>query len=249
MIKKTVVCQISIIFSLLIFIYSGVDVRAKENSTQNCYSDFWDNIYNVDEKRLVAEIPNSGIKLYYVKEDKDFGMYMGFILQINDRKKFFGWENVNNTVGYPPQLSLADIDKDGKEELIIQLCHGYGTGIFDGEVHVIRQNSFDEILVENPIIILYKRKITLREFPEYFEVILNGKKITLNKNGRLTPPYLKVGIGWGNDNTRYEAKNNKLFARVPLVIGVINTGEFIVKYKYQDKILQVESVDFLDYKR
>lgn len=172
----------------------------------------------------------------------------GFILQINDRKKFFSWESVTNP-SYAPRLILSDLDKDGKEELIIQLCKGYGTGIFDGEVHVIRQTYFDEILVENPSIILYKEKITLREFPEHFEVVLNDKKITLNKKGTLTPPYSKVGIGWGTDNTRYEVKNNKLFARVHLGISVINAGEFIVKYKFQDKILQKESIDFFNYER
>lgn len=44
-------------------------------------------------------------------------------------------------------------------------------------------------------------------------------------------------------------KNNKLFARVSLGISVINAGEFIVKYKYQDKILQMEIVDFLHYEK
>lgn len=247
--KKSAIIQIILIFSLLIFIYSGVNVRATENSTQNCDSGFWDNIYNVDEKKLIAEITDSNIRLYYIKEDKDFGMYIGFILQINDRKKYFRWKNVSSNLSYNPQLSLADLDNDGKEELVIELCHGYGTGIFDEEVHVIRQDSFDEILVENPVIILYKKKITLKEFPEYFEVVLNDKRITLNKKGRLTPPYSKVGIGWGNDNTRYEIKNNKLLARVPLVIGGINTGEFIVKYKFQDEVLQMESINFLDYEK
>jgi len=176
-------------------------------------------------------------------------MYIGFILQIKNGKKYFVWENVSNTVSYSPELSLADLDKDGKEELIIQLCKGYGTGVFNGEVHVIRQESFDEVLVENPIIIFHKNKITLREFPEHFEVTLKHKKITINKKGRLIQPYSKVDIGWGNNNTRYEVKNNTLFARVPLGIGVISAGEFEVKYKFKDDILQMESIDFFDYKR
>jgi hypothetical protein len=247
--KKSVFFEILLVFSLLFSIFSGVNVRAYDNPAQNCDSDFWDNIYNVDEKKLVAYIPYYNIRLYYVKDDKDFGMYKGFILQINGGKKYFRWENVNNNPAYAPQLTLDDLDKDGKEELIIQLCKGYGTGVFDGEVHVIRQESFDEVLVENPIIILHKNEITLREFPEYFEVILKHKKIMINKKGRLTPPYSKGGIGWGNDNTRYEVKNDTLFARVPLGIGVTSAGEFVVKYKFKDDILQMEIIDFFDYKR
>ena len=247
--KKLAFFHVSLVFSLIFSIFTGVNVRAYNNPTQNCDSDFWDNIYNVDEKKLVAEIPSSNIKLYYVKDDKDFGMYEGFILRINGRKKYFRWENVNNNPTYAPQLTLADLDKDGKEELIVQLCKGYGTGVYDGEVHVIRQEFFDEVLVENPIIILHKNEITLREFPEHFEVTLNHKKITINKKGRVTPPYSKIGIGWGNYNTRYEVKNNTLFARVPLVIGVTYAGEFVVKYKFKDDILQMESIDFFDYER
>jgi len=242
-----VVFKIILIFSLLCLRNSDVVARAFDNPAHNDKANFWDNIYEVDEKRKIIEIPNSGIKLYYVKIDEDFGNYIGFILQINDKKKYFGWENVTSP-SYGPKLMLADLDKDGKEELIIELCKGYGTGIFEGEVHVIRQDSFEEILIENPYIILHK-KITLREFPEYFEVILNDKKIIINKKGRLTPPYPQVGIGWGSDDARYEVKENKLFARVPLGISVINAEEFIVKYKFQDKILQMESVDFLDYKK
>ncbi|MBZ9626399.1 hypothetical protein G9F71_026715 [Clostridium sp. FP2] len=244
--KKSALFQISLVFLLIFSIFSGVNVRAYDNPTQNCDSDFWDNIYNVDEKKLVAEISNSNIKLYYVNDDKDFGMYEGFILQINGGKKYFRWENVNNNTTYAPQLTLADLDKDGKKEIIVQLCKGYGTGVYDGEVHVIRQEFFDEVLVENPIIILHKNKITLREFPEHFEVTLKHKKITINKKGRLTPPYSKIGIGCGNDNTRYEVKNNTLFAIVPLGIGVTSAGEFVVKYKFKDAILQMESIDFFD---
>ena len=247
--KKSAFFQISLVFSLLFSIFSCVNVRAYDNPTQNCDSDFWDNIYNVDEKKLVAEIPDSNIRLYSIKEDKDFGMYIGFILQIKDGKKYFRWENVNNNTTYAPQLTLADLDKDGKEEVIVELCKGYGTGVYDGEVHVIRREFFDEVLVENPIIILHKNRITLREFPEHFEVTLKRKKITINKKGRLTQPYSKIGIGWGNDNTRYEVKNNTLFARVPLGIGVTSAGEFVVKYKFKDDILQMKSIDFFDYKR
>lgn len=241
--------KLVILYSLLpilIFTYTCVNVRAYDNSAQNCDSGFWDNIYNTDEKRLVVEIPDSNIRLYYVKEDKDFGMYFGFILQVNDRKKFFRWKNVSNTVSYNPKLSLADLDKDGKKELIVQLCHGYGTGVFKEEVHVIRQEAFDEILVENPIIILKKSNITFREFPEYFEVILKNKKITLDKSGRLTHPYSKEGMGLAD--ARYEVRNDILFSRVPLAIGLSFAGNFVIKYKFKDDILQMERIEFLDYK-
>jgi hypothetical protein len=130
--KRVVTFKIMLILSLLCFESSDVVIRAFANPAHNDKANFWESIYDVDETRMITEIPNSGIKLYYVKVDEDFGNYRGFILQINDRKKYFRWENVTNP-SYGPKLMLSDLDKDGKEELIIQLCKGYGTGIFDGE--------------------------------------------------------------------------------------------------------------------
>jgi hypothetical protein len=244
--KKTVFFMVSLVFSLLISFYSGVSMRlrAYDNPMESCDANFWNSIYDVNERKLVAEIPNSNIKFYYIKIDKDFGKYIGLILQIDDRKKYNGWDNVTNPA-YAPKLMLSDLDRDGKEELIIKLCKGYGTGAYDEEIHIIRKESFNEILVENPSIILHKNDITLKECPEHFEVLLKNKKITLNKRGKLTSPYSKVGIGWGTDNEYYEVNNNTLFARIPLGIGATSAGEFIIKYKFKDDIFQMESIDFL----
>ena len=240
------VFQIAIIYSFLFFTYSNINVDAYCNLIHNYDGIDWNDIYDVDERRLIAEIPSSKIKLYYLKDDKDFGVYRGFILEMNEGKRYFSWDNVTNP-SYAPQLTLSDLDKDGKDELIIQLCKGYGMGIFDGEVHVIKEKLFDEILVQNPTIILYKN-VTVRELPEQFEIILKGKKVILNKKGMLIPPYSKVGIGFGNDNTRYEVKNNTLYARVPVGVSTIIAGELIVKYKFRDSIFQMESIDYFNYK-
>jgi hypothetical protein len=241
--KKVMFFKITFIFWLLYFVWGHIVVRAFGNPVHDNIADFWNNIYNVDEKRMIAEIPNSEIKLYYIKEDVEFGMYRGFILQINGGKRFYSWENVNNP-SYAPQLTISDLDKDGRKELIIQLCKGYGTGIFEGEVHVIRLDSFEETLVENPCIAIYKEKITLREFPEHFEIILKDKRFEVYKKEILTPPYSKVGIGWRCEK-EYEVKDNILYAKVPVATRMSNIGQLFVKYKYKDKIFQVESIDFL----
>ena len=242
--KKSASFHISLVFSLIFFIFSGVNVRSYDNPTQNCDSNFWDNIYNVDEKKLVAEIPSSNIKLYYVKDDKDFGMYEGFILQINGGKKYFRWENVNNNPTYAPQLAFADLDKDRKEELIVQLCKGYGTGVYDGEVHVIKQEFFDEVLVENPLIPLHKN-VQIENSNEQVEIKLNDKATVLKKKKMLSTPYQELGAGYGQHVT-FEVNNNILYARVVLSVGANSgVGEFIIKYKYKNEILQVERIDFV----
>lgn len=241
--KKSIFLNLMVLALMLGLACSSAAVKAAEKPAADDKVESWKDINNVDEKRKVGELPNTNMKLYYVEKDEFYGDYRGFILQFNEQKRFFKWENVTNPA-YGPQLTLADVDKDGREEIIVTLCKGYGTGVYEGEVHVVRQKWLEEILVENPSIILHKENIILRELPEHFEVVLNNTKTIINKRGRLTPPYAQSGIGWGDYEVKYAVKHNKLYARVPLGIGVTSAGEFIIEYKYKQGILQKGNVRF-----
>jgi uncharacterized protein (UPF0248 family) len=198
-------------------------------------------IYDVNDEKLVAEIPNSKIKLYFVKDDKDFGRYEGFILQINDMNKYFRWEHVNSN--REPELILSDLDNDGKDELVVILTKGYGTGVSDREVHVIRLETLNKILVENPLIPLHKN-VYIEKTKEQIKVVLNNKTTVLSKKKIISTPYEELGAAYGH-YVKFEVNNNVLSAIVPLGVGVNSgIGEFVVKYKYENEILQVESIDF-----
>ncbi|WBW95724.1 hypothetical protein [Oceanirhabdus sp. W0125-5] len=199
-------------------------------------------IFDVDESQLVVKLPSSNIKLYYVK--KEDGMYKDFVLQINDSKRVFRWKNETNPT-FAPQLILSDLDKDGKEELVILLTKGHGTGFYFGDVHVIEQEPLIEILVENPFIILYKN-VQFEEHPEHFEMILNNKKYLYRKNDVLYPGQ-EGGIGWYNDAVKFKVEDNTLYARVPVYAPFTKfLGHLIIKYKYEDEILQMESIEYID---
>lgn len=239
--KKTVIFKVIVIFPLLFSAFSKINAWAFSNLAPKYGINFFDSIYDVDEEKLVAEIPSSNIKLYYVKDDVDWGMYEGFIIQINDQKKFYSWENVNSN--RKPQLILSDLDKDGTDELIVILNTGYGTGVNQEDVHVIKQ-GFHEILVENPSITLHKN-VNLKVTDEKVKVILNNKKTVLSKKKIYSEPYEGLGAGYGHI-VRYEFNDNILYAIVPLGVGMNSgVGEFIVKYKYEDEILQVDRIDFV----
>jgi hypothetical protein len=244
--KKFIGLPIVLMCLLPFYPYGNINTISNNNYIYN-YDIKQNGIHDVDENGLIAEIPHSDIKLYYVKEDKSSGMYVGFILEIDGAKKFYKWENVINPT-YAPKLEISDLDKDGIGEIIVHLCKGYGTGVYDEEVHVVKQSPvFDEILVENPIIILYK-SVKATEFPEHFEITLKNKRFIVKKKGILTPPYATVGVGWEEGNTTYEIKDNTLYARVRVGADMINIGELIVKYKYQNEIFQMENIDFISYK-
>lgn len=165
MVERIIIPKIVLMCSLLFYIYNYGGMSLYSNiihtdDLKSCNSYLLsskDDKYDVDESKVIAEIPSSKIKLYYVKKDDDFNMYRGFVLQINDVKRYFKWECVDNPT-YAPKLILSDLDKDGKDELIILLNKGCGTGLNEGEIHVIKQDVrkqepfFYEILVENPLI-------------------------------------------------------------------------------------------------
>lgn len=248
---KVIASQVILISTLLCSTFSNADSRLNNFFEANRYTSR-NHIYNVDESHLIAELPSSNIKLYYIKEDKDFGIYRGFIIRINDAKKYFRWEAVT-APSYAPKLGLADLNEDGNKEIVVHLCKGYDTEIYDEEIHVIKQSisindAFEETLIENPVTIL-KKNTEAKESREYFEITVKNKKFTVRKKGILTPPYENVGVGFGEGNTNYEVKDGTLYARIRVGAGMIIIGEFIVKYKYQNRILQMESIDFVEFGR
>jgi hypothetical protein len=194
--KKILVFKTTFVFILLFSLYSSISVRAYSNLKQSHGNIALDSIYDVDEKKLISDIPNSDIKLYYVQYDDCKGMYRGFVLQIGGVKKYFGWENVLNP-SRKPKLILSDLDKDGENQLVVVLNKGYGTGVQNEEVHVIKQELFFyEILVESPLIALHKNVHTSKS-PEIM-ITLNNKKTVLNKKGMTSLPLEDLGAGYGH---------------------------------------------------
>lgn len=189
MIRRTLITKIILICSLLFYncnycsmnLYSNITNADKLKNCNSYFSPSKNDVLDVDESQLIDEIPNANIKLYFVEKDENYALYKEFILQINGVKGFFRWENATNPT-YAPELLLSDLDKDGKDELIIILTKGYGTSLRDQEVHVIKlERFFYEILVENPNIILHKN-VEIKEDSEDFEILLNNKKILYSKN-------------------------------------------------------------------
>jgi hypothetical protein len=242
--KKILVFKTTFAFILLFSLYSSISVRAYSNLIQSHGNIALDSIYDVDEKKLIADIPNSDIKLYYVQYDDSKGMYRGFVLQIGGVKKYFRWETVLNP-SRKPRLILSDLDKDGEKELVVVLNKGYGTGVQDEEVHVVKQELFFyEILVESPLIALHKN-VHIEKSTEQIMITLNNKKTVLNKKGMTSLPLEDLGAGYGH-HIGYEVNDNILYSRVLLGLGTnAGVGEFIIKYEYKDEIYQVQSIDFI----
>ncbi len=69
---------------------------------------------------LLAEIPEKRVSLYGYHEDKKI---TGVALLVEDSVQYFDWNYMNNT-GKLPDISAADVNEDGEEEIIVFLYNG-----------------------------------------------------------------------------------------------------------------------------
>ncbi|OBR65728.1 hypothetical protein A7K91_14295 [Paenibacillus oryzae] len=103
---------------------------------------------NENEQLVLVENKELDIKISGVNQPSS-GMIEPLIVQIGETNQSFNWENVSNETYYP-ELIAMDLDNDEEQELIIVLTTGYGTGIKDSEVHVLKKD-FTEIPFPNPL--------------------------------------------------------------------------------------------------
>lgn len=69
---------------------------------------------------LLAELPEKDVSLYGYHEN---GRVMGTALRVKDTCQYYDWNYMNSTKKLP-ELSFADADGDGEEELVILLYNG-----------------------------------------------------------------------------------------------------------------------------
>jgi hypothetical protein len=95
--------------------------------------------------KLIGSSEDEKVKLYAVKETED--AIERVTLDINGRAKDFDW-SISHHSGTEPQLLYTDLTGDGKEEAIIIIQVGRGTGLDIYEIHVVNSDSLSEIKVQ-----------------------------------------------------------------------------------------------------
>lgn len=95
--------------------------------------------------KLIGSSEDEKVKLYAVKETED--AIERVTLDINGRAKDFDW-SISHHSGTEPQLFYTDLTGDGKEEAIIIIQVGRGTGLDIYEIHVVNSDSLSEIKVQ-----------------------------------------------------------------------------------------------------
>lgn len=143
---------------------------------------------------------SKGIVISYLEDQKTYlsadslkdGTFSNMTLSINGKTKRFSWK----TYGEPaflPELSYADVDGDGQDELIVILCEGEGTGTLVEEMHVINPGDFSEISVQSPLTALKNRTVST--------IDKNGIKITIDGKSTMTFSAEEVSDLFGTKQT------------------------------------------------
>ncbi|MGG4145423.1 hypothetical protein ABEW34_20135 [Paenibacillus algorifonticola] len=94
---------------------------------------------DIDVKGIGAS-QNEKVKLYATTD--------GLRMDINGIEEDFDWKFPGDT-GTNPQVNYTDLTGDGKEEAIIIIQTGKGTGLNNYDIHVVNAEDFSEIKVQN----------------------------------------------------------------------------------------------------
>ncbi|MDP4087198.1 MAG: hypothetical protein Q8934_21790 [Bacillota bacterium] len=190
---------------------------------------------------VVAKLPKENITLYAKKMD---GLYKDFKIYFNGwvySRPF--WMNVTNPT-YAPELFYNDINQDEKKELIITLTKGTGSGVHEEEIYVYRNtNGLVEVLVDNPLAIIYKN-VKTKLTTKIAEIIIGNKKSIVDTK-TIEPSHLFEDIAFGSI-IDYKVINNNLMVRVSgQITPAMFIGDIIIGYEYRNKMYQAKTIDFI----
>lgn len=196
-----------------------------------------------DGFEIVSKLSSENITLYA----KKFGnLYRDFKIDFKGETYFRPfWMNDTNPA-YAPQIYYEDINKDEKNELIITLTKGYGTGVLDEEVYVYSySNGLIDILVDNPMAIINKN-VKTKLSDERAEVIIDGKKCSIDITPlEIKPENLFDDIGF-ESIINYNVEDNHLVVSVSGQISPASfVGSIVIVYEFRDKMYQVKLIEFI----
>jgi len=206
----------------------------------------------INEYDEIAKSDKVDVSLYAKKMN---GVYTNF--KINFQGGVLSrpyWINTTSPT-WSPQIIYEDINKDGKNVLIIILTKGYGTGILEREVHVFHiQNQLlnkkfvevpVEVLVDDPIAIVLKN-VKTELLPNKANISIGDKKYTIDiKSLGIKPEHLFADIYFGNI-INFEIKDKQLIAKIGGQISPAGgyIGDIRITYMFKDNIYQAKSIEF-----
>ncbi|MGB4439838.1 MAG: hypothetical protein WBJ13_11600 [Sedimentibacter sp.] len=162
------------------------------------------------------EISRNNEVAIYANEKNDTGSsYEELTVETKNINKTFPWKNATNP-SYAPIINIADVDNDTKDEIIILLTTGYGTGVHVQEIHILNVEDLIEIDIEDPIEAINNTVTSsITKSEDKVNIVIKCDGNTIEKS------YDKSYAGIWNEKiafgaiVTYEIVNNRIIAKVP----------------------------------
>jgi hypothetical protein len=214
-----------------------------------------DSLVSIQQERVVSptmqvtkkpkQETNSKLKLIGSSEDEQVKLYANIetedaiervTLDINWRTKDFDW-SISHHSGTKPQLFYTDLTGDGKEEAVIIIQTGRGTGLDNYEIHVVNSDNLSEIKVqryEDIVAEHIKSRISKNDDGTLaITVISQGQVGNFNYDFDPAPDYHQDELAFGGV-VIYTLDNHKIKLSLPGSIGISPTYvcDFNITYTF-----------------
>ncbi|WP_425607856.1 hypothetical protein [Paenibacillus amylolyticus] len=186
-----------------------------------------------NDLKIIKASQNEEVKLYSIKETKN-GIE-GVTLNISGSQKDFDWK-IPDT-GTEPQVFYTDLTGDGKEEAVIIIQTGKGTGLDNFDIHVVNSEDLTEIKVQSYEEIVAEQIEThvakKGDGTLAISVKAQGKEHNFNYGFDPVPDHKQDSLGFGGVYI-YFLENQKIKLNLVGSVGVSTTYvcEFNITYKF-----------------
>ncbi|PKG25249.1 hypothetical protein [Niallia nealsonii] len=201
---------------------------------------------------VVAQSNKENITLYAKELD---GLYRDFKIKFKWgilSRPF--WIN-DTSPTWSPKIIYENINQCDKQELIIILTKGYGTGVLEQEAHIFHIEKKEigkaivdvpvEVLIDNPLAIIMKN-VRTQLTPDKAKISIGDKHFTVDiKPLGIQSEHLFRDISF-NNIIKFEIKDNQFIAKIGGQISPVGgfIGEVVIVYEYQDNMYQSKSIKF-----
>ncbi|WP_248734171.1 hypothetical protein [Neobacillus rhizosphaerae] len=196
-------------------------------------------ISNIGEPQseVVATLKKAKATLYATKRE---GNLEKLRLEIDGKIRWFpDWKN-SDFPSFGPRLFFDDLNQDGKEELVILLTTGHGTGIMITEAHVLQKTKtnigeiYEEKLIDNPVAIINKNVKTKKISNDQVEITIGKKKIN-----DTFYEYLK------HETIDFSVYKNELVVYMSGQLSPSTEGGILITYQFKDNMYQSKKIEYL----
>ena len=186
---------------------------------------------------VVATLKKAKATLYATKRE---GNLEKFRLEIDGGTRWFPYWRNSDAPAFGPRLFSEDINQDGKEELVVILTSGHGTGIMITEAHVLQKTNtsigevYEEKLIDNPVAIINKNVKTKKISNNQIEITI-GK----NKTKDTFYDYLK------HEKIDFSVYKGNLVAYLSGHLSPPTEGGILITYQFKDNMYQSKKIEYL----